>query len=115
MNQMRTMVAAGRASCRRSRSARRLPVVQSCSKSSVKAGRQVVDSTIATTFSCTEKESFVQFIEPVQTVSPSRTTYLWCMRSGTPAIGAHDAERRDQLPSGSGGGGTGIGLRWPRS
>ena len=32
-------------------------------------------------------ESSVQFIEPVQTDSPSRTTYLWCIRSRQPGIG----------------------------
>ena len=40
------------------------------------------------TFSCRVQESFVQLREPVQTASPSRTTYLWCIRSGTPAIAA---------------------------
>ena len=41
----------------------------------------------AITFSCRDQASSVQFVEPVQTDSPSRITYLWCIRSGTPAIG----------------------------
>ena len=44
------------------------------------------DSTIASTFSCLDQESIVQFAEPVHTASESRTTYLWCIRSGTPEI-----------------------------
>ena len=28
----------------------------------------------------------VQFIEPVHPDSPSRTTYLWCIRSGMPGM-----------------------------
>ena len=35
-------------------------------------------------FSQRVHESSVQFVEPVQTDSPSRTANLWCMRSGTP-------------------------------
>ena len=38
------------------------------------------------TFSCRDHESSVQFVEPVQTASASRTTNLWCIRSGIPAI-----------------------------
>ena len=41
---------------------------------------------MSTTFSWSVHESVVQFIEPVQTRLPSRTTYLWCIRSGTPGI-----------------------------
>ena len=40
------------------------------------------------TFSSRVHESCVQFVEPVQTACPSRTTYLWCIRSGTPGIAA---------------------------
>ena len=36
------------------------------------------------TFSSRVQLSVVQFVEPVQTEEPSRTTYLWCIRSGTP-------------------------------
>ncbi len=36
------------------------------------------------TFSCRVHESTVQLAEPVQTASRSRTTYLWCIRSGIP-------------------------------
>ena len=36
------------------------------------------------TFSCRVHESIVQFADPVQTAAPSRTTYLWCIRSGIP-------------------------------
>jgi hypothetical protein len=39
---------------------------------------------MTTKFSCNVHESVVQFVEPVHTASPSRTTYLWCIRSGTP-------------------------------
>ena len=62
-------------------------------------------------FSWREKESSVQFSEPVQTVAPSRTTYLWCIRSGMPAI-ARDSTPSDAMKrvSGSGGGGTGTGM-----
>ena len=42
---------------------------------------------MATTFSWRVQESSVQFIEPVQTASPSRTAYLWCIRSRQPGIG----------------------------
>ena len=68
---------------------------------------------VTTTFSCRDHESSVQFSEPVQTLSPSRTTYLWCMRSGTPAIAFEGAPKEAiSVASGSGGGGTGIGSRW---
>ena len=43
-------------------------------------------STRTITFSCRLHESSVQFVEPDQTSVPSRTTNLWCIRSGTPAI-----------------------------
>ena len=64
-------------------------------------------------FSCRDQESSVQFIEPVQTDSPSRTTNLWCIRSGTPAIAREGTPRAEiSSTSGSGGGGTGIGFSW---
>ena len=49
-------------------------------------------------------------MEPVQTASRSRTTYLWCIRSGTPAI-AFVLIGSASTSSGAvcGGGGTGIG------
>jgi hypothetical protein len=65
------------------------------------------------TFSCRDQESSVQFIDPVQTAWRSRTTNLWCIRSGTPPT-AFDGTPSDSISwtSGSGGGGTGIGPRW---
>ena len=69
----------------------------------MKAAATSRDSTIATTFSCTENESFVQFIEPVQTALAVADTYLWCMRSGHARDRlVRDAERRDQLRVGLG-------------
>ena len=44
------------------------------------------ESTCTITFSWSVHESVVQFVEPVQTDSASRTTYLWCIRSGMPGI-----------------------------
>ncbi len=44
------------------------------------------DSRTTITFSWSVHESVVQLAEPVQTASPSRTTYLWCIRSGMPGI-----------------------------
>ena len=71
------------------------------------------DWTIAIAFSCRDQESCDQFIEPVQTVSRSRITYLWCIRSGTPAIGRVGIGSASSS-SGAvcGGGGTGIGPGW---
>ena len=65
------------------------------------------------TFSCRDHESSVQFVDPVHTASPSRTTNLWCMRSGMPAI-PRVATGSASIASGvvSGGGGTGIGPGW---
>ena len=55
------------------------------------------------TFSWRAQESSVQFVEPVQTDSTSRITYLWCIRSGTPATGLRgQPQRRDQLRVGLG-------------
>ena len=71
------------------------------------------ESTVTTTFSWRDQESSVQFMEPVQTDSPSRTTNLWCIRSGTPAIAlAGTPSDVISATSGSGGGGTGIGFTW---
>ncbi len=71
------------------------------------------ERTTAMTFSWRVQESSVQFVEPVSTASPSRTTYLWCMRSGIPAI-PRVGTGSDSSASGfvSGGGGTGIGPGW---
>ena len=65
------------------------------------------------TFSWRDQESSVQLVEPVQTASPSRTTNLWCIRSGTPAM-PRVATGSASIASGavSGGGGTGIGPGW---
>jgi len=50
-----------------------------------------------------------------ETLSPSRITYLWCRRSGTPAIAFEGAPKEAiSVASGSAGGGTGIGSRWSR-
>ena len=67
------------------------------------------------TFSSRVHESFVQFMEPVQTVAasvaPSRTMYLWCIRSGTPDTGLVGTPRLAmKAVSACEGGGTGIGL-----
>ncbi len=65
------------------------------------------------TFSSRCHESSVQFVEPVQTLAASRTTYLWCIRSGTPGI-AFVGSGRASISSGfvRGGGGTAIGRPW---
>ena len=65
------------------------------------------------TFSWRDHESSVQFVDPVHTASPSRTTNLWCMRSGTPATPRVEMGSAS-IASGvdSGGGGTGIGPGW---
>jgi hypothetical protein len=44
------------------------------------------DRATTTTFSWSVHESVVQFVDPVQTAWPSRTTYLWCIRSGMPGM-----------------------------
>ena len=72
-------------------------------------------STRTITFSCRLHESSVQFVDPVQTSVASRTTYLWCMRSGMPAIarvGMGSAAIAWAIVLG--GGGTGIGPGWSR-
>ena len=88
------------------------PDSHNCSKSSANARASTAGRTTAITFSWRVQDSSVQFVEPVKTVSPSRTTYLWCIRSGTPAIGfAGTPSDAISAPSGSGGGGTGTGSR----
>src|SRR6476661_954106 len=68
-----------------------------------------------TTFSSRVHESAVQFVEPVQTQAASRTTYLWCIKSGTPGIasvgkGSFSIASRFVI----GGGGTGTSFAWSR-
>ena len=89
------------------------PVFQSSSKSIVNAFASSGESIVTITFSWRDHESSVQFIDPVQTDSPSRTTNLWCIRSGMPAI-AFSGTPSDVISatSGSHGGGTGIGFPW---
>jgi hypothetical protein len=92
------------------------PFDQSSSKFAVKSAASFADSAVRITFSCRDQESSVQFVDPVHTVSPSRTAYLWCIRSGMPAIGRCGTPSDEiNSTSGSGGGGTGIGFRWPTS
>ena len=61
------------------------------------------------TFSSRVHEPAVQFIEPVQSDSASRITYLWCIKSGIPGIAAV-GKGSDSTSSGfvCGGGGTGV-------
>src|SRR5437764_597209 len=75
---------AGRGSAKPLRSTS--PSAQSSSKSIVNARASSGESAVTITFSCLDHESSVQLVEPVQSDSPSRTTNLWCIRSGTPAI-----------------------------
>ena len=90
-----------------------MPLSQSCPNASEYAYAIAGDSTVTIAFSCRDQESSVQFAEPVQTASPSRTTNLWCMRSGMPAI-PRVSTGSASIASGavSGGGGTGIGPGW---
>ena len=64
------------------------------------------------TFSSRDQDSSVQFVEPVQTAARSRTTNLWCIRSGMPGMPRVGTLSRS-MSSGLafGGGGTGIGAR----
>ena len=66
--------------------------------------------TMTMTFSSRVHESSVQFVEPAQTASRSRTTYLWCIRSGQPGTGAV-SNGSDSISDGSVFGGGGIGGR----
>ena len=88
-------------------------VCHSCSKSAVNADATAGESTIAIRFSSRVHESSVQFADPLQTAVRSRTTYLWCMRSGMPGIAAVGTAIVSTV-SGlvRGGGGTGIGPAW---
>src|SRR5207248_463663 len=52
--------------------------------------------------------SSVQFVEPLHTASRSRTTYLWCMRSGQPGMPTV-SNGSDSISEGSVFGGGGIG------
>ena len=71
------------------------------------------DSTVTMTFSSRVQESSVQFMDPVHTDDPSRTTNLWCMRSGTPGMAlAGTASDSTSGESVRGGGGTGMGRSW---
>ena len=92
---------------------RMLPSSQSWSKLIPYARASGADWTMTIAFSCRVHESWDQFIDPVQTASRSRTTYLWCIRSGTPAI-ARVGIGSASSSSGAvfGGGGTGIGPGW---
>ena len=89
-----------------------IPVVQSSSKLRWKARASSGDSITAITFSSRDHESSVQLVEPVQTEVRSRTTYLWCIRSGIPGIAFVGSPSRPTSSGAScGGGGTGIGAR----
>src|SRR4029079_11135987 len=80
----------------------------SCAKSSWNRMATPVDCTMTIAFSSRVQESSVQFVEPLHTASRSRTTYLWCIRSGQPGTPAV-SNGRDSINVGSvfGGGGTG--------
>ena len=67
------------------------------------------DSATTITFSSRVHESSVQFVDPVHTDSPSRTTNFWCMRSGTPGMastGTPSAAMNEWSVLGGGGTGT---------
>src|SRR2546427_2872681 len=85
-------------------------------KLSAKSAAISPEATVNITFSSRFHESFVQFVEPVSTSAASRTTYLWCIRSGTPGIGftctPTDSKRCTNDQSISGGGGTWIAKAW---
>src|ERR1700687_1535393 len=91
------------------------PVSQSSPKFFAYSAASVVDGILRMTFSSRVQESFVQFMEPVQTVAASvaasRTMYLWCIRSGMPEMGLVGTPRLAmKAVSACEGGGTGIGL-----
>jgi len=84
---------------------------QRSSKSARYAAATPRSRTRRITFSWRSHESIVQFVEPVSTASPSRTTNLWCMRSGSPGI-ARVGNGSDSMSDGSVfGGGESSGLR----
>src|SRR2546422_9719201 len=94
------------------------PVSQSSAKFFAYSAASAAEGILTMTFSSLVHESFVQFVEPVQTVAASvaasRTMYLWCIRSGTPDTGLVGTPRL-LINAGSAceGGGTGIGLgKW---
>ena len=57
-------------------------------------------------FSCSVNESSVQFIEPVQTRSPSITTYLWCISVPKPITGRTSRPSESMYSGGAAGRGT---------
>jgi hypothetical protein len=61
-------------------------------------------------------ESLVQLVDPLNSVLASRTTYLWCIRSGMPGTGLTwipiDLRRSMNAQSISGGGGSGTVIAW---
>ena len=72
-------------------------------------------STRTITFSWRLQESSVQLVDPVQTSAASRTTYLWCIRSGMPGIARVGmGSAAIACATVLGGGGTGIGPGWSR-
>src|SRR5438876_958891 len=83
-----------------------LPSTRAVSHSSPKffaySAANAGDGILTMTFSSRVHESFVQFMEPVQTVAasvaPSRTMYLWCIRSGTPDTGLVGTPRLAMKP-----------------
>src|SRR3954447_7664499 len=86
---------------------------QSSSKFRRKRSATPLSETIAITFSCRVQESTVQFADPAQTASASRTAYLWCIRSGTPGTGRASIGSSARM-SGRGGGGGGRQRGGPR-
>src|SRR5216683_690815 len=93
---------------------------QSSSKFCVKVAATLGDAIVKITFSSRVHESLVQLADPVRTaadgVPASRTTYLWCMRSGTPGIGListpKDFSWSTNAQSISAGGGTARPAGW---
>src|SRR5205809_7269739 len=85
-------------------------------KLTAKSAAISADWTVNITFASRFQESLVQFVEPVSTDAASRTTYLWCIRSGMPGIGFTctpiDSRRCTNDQSISGGGGTGMVIAW---
>jgi len=63
-----------------------LPLCHSSSKLRVNEAAASASWAIRITFSCSSQESLVQLVEPDQTDPPSRTAYLWCIRSGMPGM-----------------------------
>ena len=61
------------------------PLSQSSSKTREKAAATAADRRRTMAFSSRVKSSVVQFVDPVQTASSSRTANLWCIRSRTGA------------------------------